>query len=100
MGRCWGEYSNAQVSFYPFWVDVFCSRTPSSPLLLVETIFVSFWGMPLSCSMWFLVFETQLFAPFHTGMDSDSRVQGYEEEGDKRVKNIDKRMVLMMDHGI
>ena len=50
--------------------------------------------------MWFLVFETQLFAPFHTGMDSDSRVQGYEEEGDKRVKNIDKRMVLMMDHGI
>lgn len=50
--------------------------------------------------MWFLVFEAQLFAPLQAGMDSDSRVQGYKEEGDKRVKSIDKRMVLMMDHGI
>lgn len=73
---------------------------PSSPLLLVETIFISSWGKPLSCSMWFLVFEAQLFAPLQAGMDSDSRVQGYKEEGDKRVKSIDKRMVLMMDHGI
>lgn len=56
--------------------------------------------MPLACSMWFLVFEAQIFAPLYIGMDSDSRVWGYEEEGDKRVKSIDKRMVLMMDHGI